>query len=107
MLSISLTELKKQRLSSENSVFISDAELSQAGFENKRYQLSISERTYPTEDDRVIVYLKHDDEKSSLYTILYLEELDYKWQVRQHEVLVQEDFDELNDSSRIRFFEIK
>ncbi len=101
--------IEKQKLSGLNSKIITDTEMEQAGFETKRYQLSISERTYPLEDEdgNMLIYLKHDDGQSSLYTLLQLEQIDHKWQVYLHEVLSQDDFDELNNISRIRFFDIK
>ncbi|HCS73484.1 MAG TPA: hypothetical protein DIW17_06385 [Clostridiales bacterium] len=100
-------EVEKQNLSSENSEFILDEELYQAGFENKRCQLSLSERTYPMEDGSMLIYLLHDDGQSPLYTLLQLEKADYKWLVSLHEVLSREAFEELNDSSRIKFLKVK
>ena len=102
-----LQDMEKRDLFTDEMGLISDEEIQQAGFETMGYRLSISERTYPMEDGTAVIYLKHEDDAAVFYTVLTLRQSDYQWQVLLHDGLTQEDFDALNEISRIRFLEVK
>lgn len=98
-----IKEMDKQGISTTDFKTASIDELEAAGFKNKHYSLSLSERNFPAEDGSTIIYLMHSDDAVSLYSCLKLRQIGYAWRVESHDVLTQEEFDQLNQETTIKF----
>ncbi|HHY81491.1 MAG TPA: hypothetical protein GX505_02300 [Clostridiales bacterium] len=102
-----LNAMKKQGLSSAAFTTASADDLKAAGYQDKHYELFISERNYPADDGSTVIYLMHSDGMTSLYSLLKLRQYGYAWQVELHDVLSQEEFDKLNQETTIKFQKVK
>jgi hypothetical protein len=92
-------------LAAEGFTSVSGEELEQAGFQIKRYDLGISQRTYDAEKGTVIHYIRHTDGGETLYTYVKMELVDTSWKVIEHVPISGEDLNEIE--SNMRFYNIK
>ncbi len=100
-------EMQKKKLTSVDGVqTVSDQELQKAGFLQNQTNLMISERIYPMEDGSMVIYLMYDGEQDPLYTYLQLAQSDYSWKVASHEILTLEEFEEINEEMKIKFYQV-
>ena len=98
-------EMQKQKLSPDQGIqTVSDEELKAAGFNPGRADVLLSERVYPAEDDSMIVYVLYDDGRVPLYSSITLKQSGYRWQVVSHALLTQNEFEELNEELKIKFY---
>jgi hypothetical protein len=99
-------EMEAENLKSDEMAVVSDEEITKAGYEKKRYQLSISERVYNMDDGTAVMYLQYDDSQNFLYSIVHFKQSNYKWQVIMHDVLTPEEFNEHDEINKIKFFPV-
>ena len=100
-------EMQRQNLASEGGVeTVSDEELQKAGLIEKQADLMLSERVYEMDDGSMVVYLMYDYGQEPLYSSLKLKQSDFSWKVVSHDVLTQEEFDELNEEMKVKFYSV-
>ncbi len=100
-------KMQKQGLSAPAMATVSGEDLELAGFQRNHYNLAVSERSFPMDDGTTIMYLMHSRGKTNLYSYLQLQQRGYRWQVVVHNILPQEEFDKLNDKTKIRFLTVE
>jgi hypothetical protein len=98
------SEMQKQGLSANGFAAASDEDLKAAGFQRKHYSLHISERSFPMEDGSTVLYLMHSDGQATLYSYVKLQQEGYRWQVAVHDSLPQQEFEKINDETKIKFY---
>lgn len=99
-------KMQKQGLSAPAMATVSGEDLELAGFQKNYYSLAVSERSFPMDDGTTVMYLMHTRGKTSLYSYLQLQQRGYRWQVVEHNLLPQEEFDKLNEKTKIRFLAV-
>jgi len=99
-------KMRKEGLGTSSLKVLSEDDLKSAYFPGKHCDLSLSEKTFPTEDGGLFVYLMHTDGSKTLYTRMKLKKSGYRWQVTEQKVLLQKEFDPLNEKTKIRFYAV-
>ncbi|WZL77498.1 hypothetical protein QBE55_07895 [Eubacteriales bacterium mix99] len=99
-------KMREKGLSAPRMKALSEDNLKSADFPGKHSDLSLSEKTHPTEDGGLFVYLMHTDGSKTLYTRMKLKRSDYRWQVAEQKILSQKEFDSLNEKTKIRFYAV-
>ena len=100
-------KMRRQGLSAPGMATVSGEDLELAGFQRKHYDLFLSERAFPMEDGSTVMYLMHSDGQVTLYTCMKLQKSGYRWQVAVHDILPREEFDQLNEKTKIKFYAVK
>lgn len=84
---------------------LSGEDLERAGFQRKFYDLYISERTFKTDNDNVIMYFKHGGGVKDLYSYVRMHKTEGRWTVIEHNIISQEDMEAVE--KKMRFYPVK